>query len=102
MDNIIKSVIDIDKQARLRAEDVKAFRDNALQSLEKQKADMLQSEKNKADELITKNAQACYAKAKKALEKLSADEGRGCEELEKMYLQHKDEWVKEIVNNVIS
>ncbi len=100
MDNLIRELVQVDKQARLRVSKAKKQRAVALEQLEHDKA--LVREENEA-------ALASYLEAQKAaqsqsredaLRRLEADSDRVIAELDKTYQENREDWVRVIVDSV--
>lgn len=100
MDNLIKELVQVDKQARQRVAKAKKQRAVALEQLERDRAEIRRE--NEA-------ALACFAEQKKqenenlrsaALKELEVKSAAVIEQLDAQYAQQREAWVRSVVEAV--
>lgn len=100
MDNLVRELVQVDKQARKRVSKAKKQRAVALEQLERDKAAV--REENEAalssylEQLKTEQART----REEALRRLEADNDRVIQSLDAMYESERETWVRTIVDTV--
>lgn len=100
MDNLIRELVQVDKQARMRVSKAKKQRAVALEQLERDKT--LVREKNEAAlaSYLEERKTAREALREEALRGLEADNARVIAALDEAYEANRESWVRAIVENV--
>lgn len=100
MKEMLKSIIDMDKEARKKVRAAEAYRDSEIAELSTKKNRITEEENQKALDSALKKSQKQRVESDAYIEKISERNKRITEEMDTAYREHSDEWVDTIVRNV--
>ena len=100
MQNMIKRIIEMDKQARELNDEAQSRRDGAAASVEEKKEEARRSYLNLAQRRIDVIRQAEMEDAHKRMHQISEQNRLAAERLQTLYDENCDKWVDEIVARV--
>lgn len=100
MENLIKQILEIDRQARMETEQAEQRRSAVEQEVQKKKQDMRQEYITRAEKRIDLLAQKEDEMAHSAIDQANQAAAAQIERLEQHYQQHKEEWVEQLTARV--
>ena len=100
MDNLIRELVQVDKQARQRVSKAKKQRAVALEQLERDKAAVVEENNAALSSYLDQQKVAQSQAREEALQQLQADNDRVIARLDEMYEQNRADWVRTIVESV--
>ena len=100
MDNLIRELVQVDKQARLRVSRAKKQRAVALEQLESDKVRVREENDAALASYLEEQKTAQAASREEALRQLEADSDRVIASLDETYHQNREDWVRAIVDSV--
>ena len=100
MDNLIRELVQVDKQARQRVSKAKKQRAVALEQLERDKAAVVEENNAALSSYLDQQKVAQSQAREEALQQLQADNDRVIAKLDEMYEQNRADWVRTIVETV--
>ena len=100
MDTLIKELVQVDKQARLRVSKAKKRRAVALEQLEQDKARVLEENETALASFLEEQKALQAQAGEKAMRRLEADSDRVIASLDAAYAQNREAWVLTILENV--
>ncbi|MBQ4208352.1 MAG: hypothetical protein II621_08615 [Clostridia bacterium] len=100
MDNLIRELVQVDKQARMRVSKAKKQRAVALEQLERDKTLVREENEAALASYLEERKTAREALREEALRGLEADNARVIAALDEAYEANRESWVRAIVENV--
>lgn len=100
MNSMLKTILDIDRQAQQKVAEAEEYRNNAIAELNNKKNGIIEKEMKKAKDSAQRRSQRMKAGNEKNLSEIREHNAAVLENLEALYSQNADKWVDEIVLNV--
>lgn len=100
MKEMLRVILDMDKQACERVKEAEAYRDREIAELSEKKARITEEENRKALDFAAKKSQKQRTEGDAYLEKVSERNKKILDGMEALYSENADKWVNEIVENV--
>lgn len=101
LENLIRSVIEADREARMRVEKAKKDRYNIQSLISDKQKEIEAAYQEESKQKLTEVKAKFDALLKAEEDKQKASYEQQLQRLAKTYESHKDEWVKEIVKNTL-
>lgn len=102
MDDMIKLILDMDSKARKITEDAERTKIATAQNLNLRKEELKKHYLEQARQRVEKNAETEREAMQDNWKKTQSNYAAQLEELDKIYKENGDQWVKEIVQRVVS
>lgn len=102
MDDMLKNIIEIDKQARKKVEELEQYRLDAFASLNEQKEIIAEEENTKALESAKRKSDRRKAEGEKYLKAVQLKNKKILENMEALYKENGEKWADDIFKQVIS
>lgn len=100
MKEILRVILDMDKQACERVKQAEAYRDKEIAELGEKKNRITEEENKKALDFALKKSQKQRTEGDAYLEKVNEQNRKILDGMELKYKENADKWVNEIVENV--
>lgn len=100
MKEMLRVILDMDKQACERVKQAEAYRDKEIAELGEKKNRITEEENKKALDFALKKSQKQRAEGDAYLEKVNERNRKILDGMELKYKENADKWVNEIVENV--
>lgn len=100
MKEMLRVILDMDKQACERVKQAEAYRDKEIAELGEKKNRITEEENKKALDFALKKSQKQRTEGDAYLEKVNEQNRKILEGMELKYKENADKWVNEIVENV--
>lgn len=100
MNEMLKTILDIDKEARKKLEEAENYRREAVAGLSAKKAAVVEDETRKAKESAQRRSDTRKSENEKNLTEIKEKNKKITDNLNALYEKNADKWVEEIVNNV--
>ncbi len=100
MDNLIKELVQVDKQARQRVAKAKKQRAVALEQLERDKADVRAENEASLASFVEQQKLEKETERAAALEALERQNALVIKQLDARYAQNREQWVRSVVDAV--
>ncbi len=102
MENLLNEILKVDKEAKQKLTEAEEYRREQLVALQSKKEEIEKEEiRNAIDALLQKGEERKSA-GEKQLADLAESHKAAEEEMNKLYKQNGDQWVKRIVDGVIN
>lgn len=102
MKEMLRMILDMDKQACARVQAAEAYRDNRIAELSGKKDDIVREENQKALDFALKKSQKQRSEGEIYLEKVNERNSHILEEMDSLYNKNAEKWIETIVDNVIN
>ncbi len=102
MDDMIKLILNMDSKARKITEDAERTKIATAQNLNLRKEELKKHYLEQARQRVEKNAETERESMQDNWKKTQSNYAAQLEELDKIYKENGDQWVKEIVRRVVS
>ncbi len=100
MKEMLRVILDMDKQACERVKQAEAYRDKEIAELGEKKNRITEEENKKALDFALKKSQKQRTEGDAYLEKVNEQNRKILDGMELKYKENADKWVNEIVENV--
>lgn len=100
MKEMLRVILDMDKQACERVKEAEAYRDKEIAELGEKKNRITEEENQKALDFALKKGQKQRTEGDAYLEKVSERNQKILNGMENLYKENADKWVDKIVENV--
>lgn len=100
MKEMLRVILDMDKQACERVKQAEAYRDKEIAELGEKKNSITEEENKKALDFALKKSQKQRTEGDAYLEKVNERNRKILDGMELKYKENADKWVNEIVENV--
>lgn len=100
MNEMLKTILDIDKEARKKLEDAEAYRRDTLAGLSSKKAEVVAEETRKVKEAAQKRSARSKSVGERNLSAVKEKNKKVLENMNSLYRKNADRWVDEIIKNV--
>ena len=100
MNEMLKTILDMDKAAQKKVEEAEEYRRNAISNLSARKTAIVEDETNKAKESAVRRSDRRKAEGENYLKSVRAHNAEVLRNIERLYEKNADKWVDEIVANV--
>ena len=102
MKEMLRMILDMDKQACARVQEAEAYRDNRIAELSGKKDEIVREENQKALDFALKKSQKQRSEGESYLEKINERNSHILEEMDSLYNKNAEKWIETIVDNVIN
>mgnify|MGYP000846614786 FL=1 len=100
MKEMLRVILDMDKQACERVKEAEAYRDKEIAELSEKKSRITEEENQKALDFALKKSQKQRTEGDAYLKKVSEKNQKILDNMENLYKENADKWVNEIFENV--
>lgn len=102
MEDIIKKLLEVDKNARMKVADAKAKKADVMSEIEAKRAEMKKSSEQEFATRSQQIRQQAYEEFEKEYSQQKVDEKRkkATDELQELYNKNRDRWVREIFERI--
>lgn len=100
MNEMLRTILDMDKEARKKLEEAENYRREAVAGLSAKKAAVVEDETRKAKESAQRRSATRKSEGEKNLAEIKERNRKITDNLNSLYEKNADRWVEEIVNNV--
>lgn len=100
MKEMLRAILEMDKQACERVKEAEAYRDREIAELSEKKDRITEEENRKALDFAQKKSRKQRTEGDAYLLKVNERNQQLLDGMEKLYSENADKWVKEIVKNV--
>ena len=100
MNEMLKTILDMDKQAQKKLEEAEAYRRDTIAGLGARKAAIVEDETRRARESAARRSDKRKAQGQKNLDEIKERNRKVLDNMEKLYEKNADAWVESIVANV--
>lgn len=100
MKEMLRMILDMDKQACERVKEAEAYRDKEIAELGEKKNRITEEENQKALDFALKKSQKQHTEGDAYLEKVGERNQKILNGMENLYKENADKWVDKIVENV--
>lgn len=102
MKEMLRMILDMDKQACARVHEAEAYRDSRIAELSGKKDEIVREENQKALDFALKKSQKQRSEGEVYLEKVNERNSHILEEMDSLYNKNAEKWIETIVDNVIN
>ena len=102
MKEMLRMILDMDKQACARVHEAEAYRDSRIAELSGKKDEIVREENQKALDFALKKSQKQRSEGEIYLEKVNERNSHILEEMDSLYNKNAEKWIETIVDNVIN
>lgn len=102
MKEMLRIILDMDKQASQRVKEAEAYRDKEIAELSEKKVRITEEENRMALDFAQKKSQKQRSEGDAYLKKVSERNSDILKAMDENYKKNADNWVDTIVNNVIN
>lgn len=100
MKEMLRVILDMDKQASQRVKEAEAYRDREIAGLSEKKSAIVEEENRKAIDFAQKKSQKQRSEGDDYLKKIGERNNRILDNMDELYKKNADNWVNTIVENV--
>lgn len=100
MNEMLKTILNIDKEARKKLEEAEAYRRDTLAGLSSKKAVVVAEETRKVKEAAQKRNAKSKSVGEKNLSAIKEKNKKILKNMNSLYEKNADRWVEEIIKNV--
>lgn len=102
MEEIIRKIVDADKQARARVEQKQQERHNIQNLIQDQSMEIREKYRKETEDCIVKKREQMDADLQKAMQQEETVYEESLNALQQKYEEHKEEWVSQIVKRTLA
>lgn len=102
MEEIIRKIVDADKQARARVEQKQQERHNIQNLIQDQSMEIREKYRKKTEDCIAKKREQMDADLQNAMQQEETVYEESLNALQQKYEEHKEEWVSQIVKRTLA
>lgn len=100
MNEMLKTILDMDKQAQQKVVAAEEYRNSVISELSSKKNAVMEDETQRAKESALRRSERRKAQSEKYLSDIKERNGKVLAKMEKLYAENTEKWVAEIVENV--
>lgn len=102
MEEIIRNIVDADKHARARVEQIQQERHNIQNLIQDQSMEIREKYRKETESCIAKQREQMDADLKEAMQQEETVYEASLDALQEKYEEHKDEWISQIVKRTLA